>query len=188
MHLGVGSINGHIPTLRVKQNKGYTTGGISNNMADIARERMQNDYQHQTDISKLANEKYNDLMDGQTSLLGLRSDAAAKGLRPGDPGYRTFMKIQRGLRQQISAVQGAARNPKLAARMGVDVKDPVAVQMKIAKLKAELARWQNWPMHPDLVALTHEGEFGPDLPGSELPMKSSAPGYEKSPEQLDMTL
>jgi len=60
-------------------------------MADIARERMQNDYQHQTDISKLANEKYNDLMDGQTSLLGLRSDAAAKGLRPGDPGYRTFM-------------------------------------------------------------------------------------------------
>jgi len=98
------------------------------------------------------------------------------------------MKIQRGLRQQISAVQGAARNPKLAARMGVDVKDPVAVQMKIAKLKAELARWQNWPMHPDLVALTHEGEFGPDLPGSELPMKSSAPGYEKSPEQLDMDL
>jgi thioredoxin reductase len=94
-------------------------------------------------------------------------------------------KIQRGLRQQIASVQGAARNPKLAARLGVDVKDPVGVQKRIGQLKSELARWQNWPMHPDLVAITHEGEFGPE---SELPMKSRAPSYGKSPDQLDMDL
>jgi hypothetical protein len=60
-------------------------------MADIARQKMQNDYQHQTDVSQLAYQKYDDLMSGQTSLLGLKSQAAAKGLNPGDPGYRTFM-------------------------------------------------------------------------------------------------
>jgi thioredoxin reductase len=77
-------------------------------------------------------------------------------------------KIQRGIRQQIAAVQGASRNPAMASKLGVDVKDPVGVQRRVKELKNELLRWDNWPMHDDLVAITHEGEFGAQPP---LPMK-----------------
>lgn len=56
------------------------------------------------------------------------------------------------LREQIMAAQSAARRPEVAARMGVDVRNPAAVQAKIAQLKAELQRWHSWPMHPDLLA------------------------------------
>lgn len=61
---------------------------------------------------------------------------------------------QKGLREQIAAVQGAAKKPEVAKRLGVDVKDPSGVQKRIVDLKAELARWENWPSHPDLVAET----------------------------------
>src|SRR5208282_1981624 len=61
-------------------------------------------------------------------------------------------EFQSQLREQIRAVQGAAKRPELAAKLGVDIKDPEAVLKRTAELKAEAARWQNWPVHPDLVA------------------------------------
>lgn len=61
---------------------------------------------------------------------------------------------QRGLREQINAVQGAAKKPQVAAKLGVDVKDPEGVQKRVAELKGELSRWENWPTQPDLVART----------------------------------
>jgi hypothetical protein len=53
-------------------------------------------------------------------------------------------EIRSGLREQIRSVQGAARNPKLARKLGVDVKDPQGVVKRIDALKSELARWENW--------------------------------------------
>jgi hypothetical protein len=58
---------------------------------------------------------------------------------------------QRAIAEQIRAVQGAAKRPELARKLGVDVGDPQTVLARIDSLKAEQARWQNWPMHPDLV-------------------------------------
>ena len=58
-------------------------------------------------------------------------------------------EIQRGIREQISAVQGAAKKPTVAAKLGVDVKDPSGVQKRVTQLMGELERWQNWPIHED---------------------------------------
>lgn len=60
--------------------------------------------------------------------------------------------LQRGIAEQIRAVQGAAKRPDVARKLGVDVKDPAGIVNKITELKTELARWENWPLHPDLVA------------------------------------
>src|SRR6185436_7110034 len=59
---------------------------------------------------------------------------------------------QRALREQIQAISGASKKPEIARKLGVDVRDPVAVQSKVNELRTELARWENWPTQPDLVA------------------------------------
>jgi hypothetical protein len=61
-------------------------------------------------------------------------------------------KIQRDIRNQISAVSGASKRPELAAKLGVDVNDPEALAARLDHLKFELERWRNWPLYPDLVA------------------------------------
>ena len=58
---------------------------------------------------------------------------------------------QREIREQIAAVSGATKRPEIARKLGVDVKDPEAVQAKIEQLRAESERMQNWPLYPDLV-------------------------------------
>lgn len=65
-------------------------------------------------------------------------------------------KFQKDISEQVRAVQGAAKRPETARKLGVDVKDPEAINRKVAELKAELQRWQNWPMYPDLVAKTRD--------------------------------
>lgn len=70
-------------------------------------------------------------------------------------------EVQKGLREQVLSVQGAARRPEVAARLGVNVNDPEGVQKRIAELRAELDRWSHWPMHPDLVAITRGQETPP---------------------------
>lgn len=70
---------------------------------------------------------------------------------------------QRTIREQISAVQGAAKKPALAAKLGVDVKDPNAVNQRVSELKTELSRWENWPTQPDLVAKTRGETYTPPI-------------------------
>jgi len=60
-------------------------------------------------------------------------------------------QMQKELRDQIAAVSGAAKRPETAAKLGVDVKDPEGINKKLVELKTTLARWENWPSHPDLV-------------------------------------
>lgn len=61
-------------------------------------------------------------------------------------------QFEREIAEQIRAVQGAAKRPDVARKLGVDVQDPAGIALKIIELKNELARWANWPLHPDLVA------------------------------------
>ena len=65
---------------------------------------------------------------------------------------------QREIYDEIRAVQGAAKNPTVAARHGVDVKDPQGVLKRIAALKVELEQWENWELHPELIAQLTAGE------------------------------
>jgi hypothetical protein len=71
--------------------KAQLTAAHQGNMYDLAVQRANNDAYYKDQTSQLAYQKYNDLLDGQTSLLQLRADASAKNLRPGDPGYHDFM-------------------------------------------------------------------------------------------------
>ena len=68
--------------------------------------------------------------------------------------------IQKQLREQLGAISGAAKNPDVARKLGVDVNNPEAVQKKVEQLRAELQRWDNWPMHKDLVEQTRAGKKG----------------------------
>ena len=61
-------------------------------------------------------------------------------------------QFQKEISEQIRAVQGAAKRPDVARKLGVDVQDPAGIALKIVELKNELARWQNWPLHSDLVS------------------------------------
>lgn len=65
---------------------------------------------------------------------------------------RKVAEQQKGLEEQIRSVQGAARRPDLAAKLGVDVNDPQGVNKRIQELKAELERWETWDEQPDLAA------------------------------------
>lgn len=62
------------------------------------------------------------------------------------------VQIRQDLRDQIRAVQSAAKNPEAAAKLGVDVKDPAGVLKKVEELKAELEKWEGaWWLDKDLV-------------------------------------
>ena len=68
---------------------------------------------------------------------------------------------QRMIRDQINAVKGATKRPEQAAKLGVDVKDPASTKAKIDELEALLKRWDNWPMHGDLIAITRGQSTAP---------------------------
>ena len=60
-------------------------------------------------------------------------------------------EFQKEIRDRISVLR-AGRKVEIAKSEGIDVANPEAIPKRIEALKAELERWQNWPMQPDLVA------------------------------------
>ena len=83
---------------------------------------------------------------------------------------------QAEIQRTLSAVQGAAKRPDLAAKEGVDVKDPEAVKRRIAELKQEKQDWQNWHTNPELTA---------QLRGEEPPKTTKAKEEPKPPDQQE---
>lgn len=88
-------------------------------------------------------------------------------------------QFQREISEQVRAVQGAAKRPDVARKLGVDVQDPAAITLKIVELKNELARWQNWPLHPDLVA---KAKGLP--PGAQMSLASNVAEIDRKINQL----
>lgn len=64
---------------------------------------------------------------------------------------KAAVKKQNEIQRTLSAVQGAAKRPELAAKEGVDVKDPEAIKVRIAELKEQKRDWQNWHTNPKLT-------------------------------------
>ncbi len=83
----------------------------------------------------------------QIDLFG-QDDAAIQAM---ESKAKIVADFQKTIRQQINAVQGAAKRPDLAKKLGVDVTDPMGVQNRVQQLRQELAQWENWPMYPELV-------------------------------------
>ena len=59
---------------------------------------------------------------------------------------------QNELSSRISAISGAAKNPKVAKAEGIDVKDPDAILKRIDELKQQRAAWENWSTNPELTS------------------------------------
>lgn len=57
----------------------------------------------------------------------------------------------RELGKELTAINGASRNPKVARKYGVNVNDAAAVQQVVKRLHEERARWKNFAVHPDLL-------------------------------------
>ena len=87
---------------------------------------------------------------------------------------------QAEIQRTLSAVQGAAKRPDLAAKEGVDVKDPEAVKRRIEELKQQKQDWQNWHTNPELTA---------QLRGEEPPVttKAQEPKPPDQQEGFDLT-
>lgn len=83
----------------------------------------------------------------QGDLFGLDDD----GMREAELLAKAVSSIQRDLKNQISAVSGAARRPEAAKKLGVDVRDPEAVNKKIKSLRESLEKWDHWATNPELV-------------------------------------
>lgn len=92
----------------------------------------------------------------QMDLFGA-DDSAMQAMR--EQAKRAAI-IQRNLREQVAAVQGAAKRPEKAREMGVDVQNPEAVRQRVQELKQELERWESWPLHEDLRAQVR-GQLAP---------------------------
>ena len=81
-------------------------------------------------------------------------------------------KKQAEIQRSLSAIKGAAKNPALAAKEGVNVKNPKAVNERIEQLKENKRQWDNWHTNPKLVdELT--GPI-PPLPKQETPIKTAS--------------
>lgn len=88
----------------------------------------------------------------QSDLVGVpvKQELAAKAAR-----------VQKEISEQIAAVQGAARRPEQAAKLGVNVSDPAAILRRVEELKAARASWENWALDPDKVAQLKGNQAAP---------------------------
>lgn len=95
-----------------------------------------------------------ELMAKERSLAGQQGDIFGfddSAMREATAMAKRASSEQRAISEQVAAVSGASKRPELARKMGVDVHDPDAIKAKIAELKAEQTRWDNWPLYQDLV-------------------------------------
>ncbi|WP_263082161.1 LPD5 domain-containing protein [Endozoicomonas sp. Mp262] len=95
---------------------------------------------------------------------------------------------QAAIQKTLSAVQGAAKRPDLAAKEGVDVKNPAAVKARIAELKKEKQAWENWHTNPELTAQLRESLPEPEAkPELELnsPSEKELAAQEKARQQTE---
>jgi hypothetical protein len=86
------------------------------------------------------------------------------------------------LSEQIRAVQGAAKNPEAAAKLGVDVKDPQGLQKRIADLKEQREKYAKFWLHDDI-----KEELGikkPALPTIETTGEGNLFGEKEMPFSL----
>lgn len=122
-------------------------------------------------------QKNGEVKSEQGDIFGFDDSA----IREAESMARRASTAQRELREQIAAVSGAAKRPEIARRLGVDAKDPEAIKAKIAEMKQEVARMDNWPVHPDLVA-RFRGEK-PAEPAQPLVLESQSESQLRAADQ-----
>lgn len=87
-------------------------------------------------------------------------------IRDAEAMARVASTKQRELSERIAAVSGASKRPDKARALGVDVKDPGAVQRAVRQLRAERSEWENWPSNPRLMAEVRNGLVSKSTPAT----------------------
>lgn len=99
-------------------------------------------------------------------------------------------QMQQAIKNRLSAITGAAKNPAMAKAEGIDVRDPVAIQQRIEELKQRKTALENWSTSPELVAEIRaaRGVAPPVLPIFEQPVAPVEPQDDflsmQTPEEL----
>jgi hypothetical protein len=86
--------------------------------------------------------------ESSTDMFGF-DDSALKEAEQMAP---VVAKKQREIAKRLSAISGAAKNPEIAKAEGIDIRDQVAVNNRIAELKQQKMAWDSWYTNPELVA------------------------------------
>lgn len=73
-------------------------------------------------------------------------------LKEAEAMARIASRKQRQIAEQLNAIRGAVKNPKLAAKHGVLVENEADALAKVQAMTAQKARWDNWSSHADLLA------------------------------------
>lgn len=108
----------------------------------------------------------------QGDLLGW-DDAA---IRQMEQEAERAVAAQRDLRRRLSAIAGAAKNPAEARREGLPVDNPAALKARSMEIRNELARWEDWPLHRDLVAKVRgEPEARPTAASPQMELREEPP-------------
>lgn len=58
---------------------------------------------------------------------------------------------QRAINADISTIERAGKQPAIAKKYGIDVRDPEAILAKVKQMKDQRAAWDNWASDPKLV-------------------------------------
>ena len=77
-------------------------------------------------------------------------------LKEAEAMARIASRKQRQIAEQLNAIKGAVKNPKLAAKHGVMVENEADALAKVKTMTAQKARWDNWSSHADLLAEVRE--------------------------------
>jgi hypothetical protein len=73
-------------------------------------------------------------------------------LKEAEAMARIASRKQRQIAEQLNAIKGAVKNPKLAAKHGVVVENEADALAKVKTMTAQKARWDNWSSYADLLA------------------------------------
>ena len=89
---------------------------------------------------------------------------------------------QAEIQKTLSAVKGASKNPELAAKEGIDIRDKDALKQRIEDLEQQKRDWNNWHTNPELTA-----QLRGEKTGSEPKATGSEPEPELPQEGFDLT-
>lgn len=147
----------------------YQNGRIPDRMAAaIASSAPNNDALQQVGIRAALNKQPIDIVTNQ--ILALESDYGSlppaeqqslfgsddRAIRLAEAQSQVATQMQRDVAEQIASVQGAAKRPEIARKLGVDVADPDGVTKRILSLKVQQERLDRWFMDPELKSLIKE--------------------------------
>lgn len=72
-------------------------------------------------------------------------------LKEAEAMAKVASRKQRQIAEQLTAIKGAVKNPKLAAKHGVIVENEADALAKVKTMTLEKSRWDNWSSHADLL-------------------------------------